>query len=62
MIYKNGQISGLKQDINMQFFGWTLWLQGYHPDHTGPVKYGYSWNIRDSMNFQGIFNQNDKKW
>ena len=27
------------------FFCWTLWIQGYHSDHTDLVNYGYSQNI-----------------
>ena len=41
----------LEQDINMQFFCWTLWVQGYHPDHTDPVNYGYSRNVGNIKNF-----------
>ena len=46
--------------LTCSFFCWTLWVQGYHPDHTDLVNYGYSRNIENLKNFQARMTLNDK--
>ena len=53
-IYGQNTFSAITFDWNKiltcSFFCWTLWVQGYHPDHTDPVNYGYSQNVGNLKN------------
>ena len=53
-IYGQNTFSAITFDWNKiltcSFFCWTLWVQGYHPDHTDLVNYGYSRNVGNLKN------------
>ena len=53
-IYGQNTFSAITFDWNKiltcSFFCWTLWVQGYHPDRTDPVNYGFSRNVGNLRN------------